>query len=201
MEIIGATNTAPSTHPAQHPQQFKTLTEPLWTRLTLLLEEGDDNRYQRGKVLNELSDLYAEHGVGTFCSRLAAMEVATTSAYRWIDYYRKRAGLPPLGARKFEADDDPLPEAETQKATSSGGQSTVRDSRYILSERIALSAERKPIWLTKVKTIIGELASRGYTNENGQPLDNKHDAVFEAVVLVANHLEAENAAQDERAPA
>src|SRR6266536_5422490 len=125
MEIIRATNTAPDHCPAQHlQQQFKALTEPLWTRLTLLLEERDDNRYQRGKVLNELNELYAEHGVGTFCSRLAVMEVATTSAYRWIDYYRKRAGLPPLGARKFEADDDPLPEAETQKATNSGSQST-----------------------------------------------------------------------------
>lgn len=200
MKIIGATNPLPGSDPVQNlQQQFNALTEPLWTRLSLLLEEQDDNRYQRGKVANELNDHYAKHGAGTFCSRLAAMGIATTSAYRWIDYYRKRAGLPPLGARKFEADDDPLPEAETQKAPSSGGQTTGRDSRYILSERIALSAERKPIWLAKVKTIISELASRGYTNENGQSLDNKHDAVFEAVMLVADNLEAENAAQSEGA--
>jgi hypothetical protein len=68
-----------------------------------------------------------------------------------------------------------------------------RDTRYVLSDRITFSSERKPIWVANVKKVITGLAASGYTNESGTPLDNKHDAVFEAVAIVAAHLAAETA--------
>jgi hypothetical protein len=187
---VSAPETCAPVHNQQ--QQFKALTNPLWEKLQILLEEGSRNLYERGRVLNQLNEIYAEHGVGTFCSRLAAMDIATTTAYRWIDSYRKAEGLPPLGARRFGAD-EPLSKEETQKATGSGGSGeATRDTRYVLSDRIALSSERKSIWVANVKKVIAGLATRGYTNENGQILDNKHDAVFEAIAIVAENLEAQN---------
>jgi len=174
-------------------QQFRALTDPLWQKFEELLESAQRNLHERGRLLNQLNEIYAERGVGSFCSRLASLGIATTTAYRWIDIYRKAAGLPPLGVRKFGADDEPLSKEETQKAEESGGSGgTTRDARYITSERIALSSERKSVWVANVKKVIAGLAARGYTNENGKLLDNRHDAVFEAVALVAENLEAQS---------
>ena len=192
-ESIPTPTLAPELPPVPNPQQqFNALTNPLWEEFERLLAEEALNRYERGKVLNQLNELYAEHHVGTFCNRLAAMGIATTTAYRWIDAYRKSENLLPLGARKFEAD-EPLSKEETQKTgENAGGTGGIkRDTRYVLSDRITFSSERKPLWVANVKKVITGLAAKGYTNETGTLLDNKHDAVFEAVALVADHLEAE----------
>jgi len=194
-ESIQIPATAPESPPVPNPQQqFKALTEPLWEEFQRLLAEAALNRYERGKVLNQLNELYAEHHVGTFCSHLAGLGIATTTAYQWIAAYRKAENFPPLGARKFEAD-EPLSKEETQKAdgNAGGGGGVKRDTRYVLSDRITFSSERKPIWVANVKKVITGLAANGFTNESGTPLDNKHDAVFEAVAIVAKHLEAKTA--------
>jgi hypothetical protein len=190
-----ATSPAPDNDPVPNPQQqFKALTEPLWEEFKRLLAEAALNRYERGKVLNQLNELYAEHHVGTFCSHLAGLGIATTTAYQWIAAYRKAENLPPLGARKFEAD-EALSKEETRKADGNAGSGggVKRDTRYVLSDRITFSSGRKPIWVANVKKVISGLAANGYTNESGTPLDNKHDAVFEAVAIVAAHLAAETA--------
>ena len=94
-----ATSPAPDNDPEPNPQQqFKALTEPLWEEFKHLLAEAALNRYERGKVLNQLNEFYAEHHVGTFCSHLAGLGIATTTAYQWIAAYRKAENLPPRSA-------------------------------------------------------------------------------------------------------
>jgi hypothetical protein len=60
---VSAPETCAPVHNPQ--QQFKALTNPLWEKLQILLEEGSRNLYERGRVLNQLNEIYAEHGVGT----------------------------------------------------------------------------------------------------------------------------------------
>src|SRR5579872_5642734 len=82
--------------------------EPLWKKAAELLAERKRNAVELGKVLNELHDLYAKPGYGTFTDHIHAHGVSRSTAYRWIGMYRSEAGLPPLRDTFEEEEEIPV---------------------------------------------------------------------------------------------
>lgn len=171
--------------------------EPLWQRLAQLLEERKKNRFERGKILHELNELYALPGHGTFCKKIETMGVAIATAYRWMNEYREQVGIKPT---PFVLDGNDISEDDhlngdrggLRNNEESGEENGVEWESYKrpgISFHIWLSLRQAKKLNSSVKKLVGYFKANGWKNDEGKPIDNKHDAVFEAVEQVANSPE------------
>jgi hypothetical protein len=69
--------------------------EPLWEQVAVLVAERKRNRFEIGKLLDELHGRYAQYGYGTYTARAAAICGSRSTATRWRTLYRQEAGLAP----------------------------------------------------------------------------------------------------------
>ena len=67
--------------------------EPLWEQIAVLVAERKRNRFEIGKLLDELHGRYAQYGYGTYTARAAAI-----CGSRYVDVLALNA--PALALRK-----------------------------------------------------------------------------------------------------
>src|SRR5580658_8043622 len=65
--------------------------ESLWEQVAVLVAERKRNRFEIGKILDELHERYAKHGNGTYTSRASAICGSRSTAARWRMLYRQQA--------------------------------------------------------------------------------------------------------------
>lgn len=169
--------------------------EPLWEQVAVLVAERKRNRFEIGKILDELHGRYAQHGYGTYSARAAAICGSRSTATRWRTLYRQEAGLAPAPEVfdekeipidvsvqvKVETRDiagpvpgDPAPEEEPEPT--------------VCSVRVTLSLPEKRQWEANLEKLVGYYKATGVRRVDGKLIDNPHDAAFFSVATLAKYV-------------
>lgn len=168
--------------------------EPLWEQVAVLVAERKRNRFEIGKILDELHGRYAQRGYGTYSARAAAICGSRSTATRWRTQYRQEAGLAPAPEvfdekeipidvsvqLKVETQDiagpvpgDPAPEEEPEPT--------------VCSVRVTLSPKEKKQWDARLARLVRFFTAVQVTRSDGKVIDNPHDAAFFAVAATVSH--------------
>jgi hypothetical protein len=161
--------------------------EPLWQKFVELLKEHDRSRFELGKVLYELQELYAKPGRGTFISKVESRGLCRSTAYRYLNFYRDKAGMGPNSPTVMNDDDIPI--IEIPLAQSNGEATTPpgdpeqepKPEPTVCSVRVTLSLKEKQQWDGYLEKLVRYFKAIGMTREDGKVIENKHDAAFFSV--------------------
>jgi hypothetical protein len=92
----------------------------LWKENESLQARNKENRYELGKSLDELHDLRAHHGNGTYDKDVESLGIPKPTAWRIRNYYRELAGLAPVSQSvSVEANSPGGSDADTPGAAGS----------------------------------------------------------------------------------
>lgn len=188
---------------AQNPVQTNAVdpdgVEPLWEQVAVLVAERKRNRFEIGKILDELHERYAKRGNGTYTARAAAICGSRATAHRWRQWYRQEAGLAPAPETFDEAVEIPLDPKELRVifpeqagpdiAGPVPGDPAPEENPEptVCSVRVTLSPKEKHEWDSNLAKLVRYFTAVQMTREDGRVIDNQHDAAFFAVWSVAVH--------------
>jgi hypothetical protein len=171
--------------------------EPLWEQVAVLVAERKRNRFEIGKILDELHGRYARHGNGTYTARAAAICGSRSTATRWRTQYRQEAGLAPAPETFDEAVEIPFDPREVTFPAQAGpniagpvpGDPTPEENPEptVCSVRVTLSLKEKKEWDANLAKLVRYFTAVQMTREDGRVIDNQHDAAFFAIWSVAVH--------------
>jgi hypothetical protein len=85
--------------------------DALVERIAVLWTDNKTNRFELGKTLFELQELYAVPGHGDFLERVKGLGIPKSTAYSLIGHYKREAGL----SKPETDDDDDLEEPQKSK--------------------------------------------------------------------------------------
>ncbi len=178
--------------------------ELLWQKFVELLKEHDRSRFELGKVLYELQELYAKPGRGTFISKVESLGLCRSTAYRYVNLYLDKAGMGPNSPTVMNDDDIPI--IEIPLAQSNGEATTPpgdpeqepKPEPTVGSVRVTLSLQEKNLWDSWLAKLVSFLKANQYPGLNGKVIENRHDAALFAVyTTVTNPAVKAWEAQDE----
>jgi hypothetical protein len=168
--------------------------EPLWEQIAVLVTERKRNRFEIGKLLEELHGRYAQHGYGTYTARAAAICGSRQTAHRWRVLYRQEAGLAPA-PEVFDEKEIPIDVSVQLKVEEPDVAGPVpgdpapeeKPEPTVCSVRVTLSLQEKQEWEASLKTLVRYFTAVRKRRDDGRVIDNEHDAAFFVVTSTALH--------------
>jgi hypothetical protein len=125
------------------------------------------NRYKLGKALDELHDLRAHHGNGTYDRDVKALGIPKLTAWRIRNYYREVAGLSPVSqfvSNETNSPDGTPASPATSPSAEPGGAAEVLRERAAKQKKITqvrLDPERHKIFHKSLKKLAVALGTDG----------------------------------------
>jgi len=168
--------------------------EPLWEQVAVLVAERKRNRFEIGKILDELHGRYAQHGYGTYSARAAAICGSRSTATRWRTQYRQEAGLAPA-PEVFDEKEIPIDVSVQLKVETPDIAGPVpgdpppeeKPEPTVCSVRVTLSPKEKKEWDANLAKLVRYFTAVHMTREDGRVIDNQHDAAFYVIWGAAMH--------------
>jgi hypothetical protein len=133
----------------------------LWVENQKLQPLNKKNRYELGKALDELHELRAHHGNGTYDRDVADLGIPKPTAWRIRNFYRELAGLAPVS--QFVSNETNLSDVSSPSGEAEAAAEIMREraAKQTKITQVRLDPERHKIFHKKLKKLEVALVVKG----------------------------------------